>query len=454
MTPHALIAPARLAGAPLLRGQSDERLVDLVRAGNDAAFEAIVSRYRRPLLRYCSGFMSEARAEDAVQTALVSAFDSLRRSSGQMNLRPWLYRIAHNTALNALRDRSLQHEELSDRLDGVERPDQAFERSQGLRDVLSAVSALPERQRDAIVLRELEGRSYEEIAADLGVSDGSVRQLLNRGRNTLRAGMTAVTPASLLSRVPWGGAPGEEMATRVAEMCGAGAGAALLTKVCATAIVTGAVVGGVASAPSGSLEQGSARPDGQREGAAARVVGIARPNGTHESGAGGASKTSGGDSGGRDDGYRGRQEDAGESSGSDRSRDRAERREESTEDDDRRGRDGGDSSGPGSGEDDAGDDGGRELDRSGSDDPVDSSGPGSGDDFVTEPFEVEEDRSGSGSGDSGSGSGSGSGDSGSGGSGSGGSGSGGSGSGSGSGSSGSGSGDSGSGSSGSGSGSY
>ena len=52
MTPHALLAPARLAGQPVLRGQTDERLVDLVRAGNEQAFEAIVARYRRPLLRY------------------------------------------------------------------------------------------------------------------------------------------------------------------------------------------------------------------------------------------------------------------------------------------------------------------------------------------------------------------------------------------------------------------
>ena len=89
--------------------------------------------------------------------------------------------------------------------------------------MLAAVSTLPERQRDAIILRELEGRSYDEIAAELGVSGGSVRQLLNRGRNTLRAGMTAVTPAGLLAPCAWGGAPGEAMAARVAEMCGAGA---------------------------------------------------------------------------------------------------------------------------------------------------------------------------------------------------------------------------------------
>ena len=174
MTPHALIAPARLAGIPLLRAQSDERLVDLVRSGNDAAFEAIVARYRRPLLRYCSRFLSEERAEDAVQQVLLQAYGALRASHGEMRLRAWLYRIAHNTAVNALRDPGAAHAQLSEQIDGLERPDQAFERGQRLREVVAAVELLPERQRDAIVLRELEGRSYEEIAAALGVSGGAV----------------------------------------------------------------------------------------------------------------------------------------------------------------------------------------------------------------------------------------------------------------------------------------
>lgn len=235
MTPHALIAPARLAGIPLLRSQSDERLVDLVRAGNVAAFEAIVARYRRPLLRYCARFLSDERAEDVVQQTFISAYDSLRGSEREMQLRAWLYRIAHNTALNALRDAGRAHEQLSERIDGVERPDQAFEKTQRLREVVASVGELPERQRDALVLRELEGRSYEEIADSLGVSDGAVRQLLHRARTTVRAGATAITPLGLLPRVA---GSGEGMAARVAELCGSAAGGALLTKVCATALVT------------------------------------------------------------------------------------------------------------------------------------------------------------------------------------------------------------------------
>ena len=256
MTPRALFHPARLARRPVLSTQSDERLVDLVRAGSEPAFETIVERYRRALMRYVSRLLPPERAEDVVQQAFVNAYEAMHRGGAELNLRPWLYRIAHNTALNALRDRGLRHDELDERMDGVERPDQALERNQGLRDVLVAVQALPERQRDAILLRELEGRSYAEIALALGVTDGAVRQLLNRARNSLRAAAAALTPMPLLTRLAAGDSA-EPVAVRVAEMVGVGAAGsgALMAKVCATALVTGAVVGGVAVAPEGGRDE-------------------------------------------------------------------------------------------------------------------------------------------------------------------------------------------------------
>jgi RNA polymerase sigma factor (sigma-70 family) len=256
MTPRALFHPARLARRPVLSTQSDERLVDLVRAGSEPAFETIVERYRRALMRYVSGLLPPERAEDVVQQAFVKAYEAMHRDGAELKLRPWLYRIAHNTALNALRDRGLRHDELDERYDGVERPDQALERTQGLRDVLVAVQALPERQRDAILLRELEGRSYEEIALALGVSGGAVRQLLNRARNSLRSAAAAVTPMPLLSRLASGDSA-EPVTARVAEMAGVGAAGsgALMAKVCATALVTGAVVGGIAVTPDSGRDE-------------------------------------------------------------------------------------------------------------------------------------------------------------------------------------------------------
>jgi RNA polymerase sigma factor (sigma-70 family) len=256
MTPRALFHPARLARKPVLSTQSDERLVDLVRAGSEPAFETIVERYRRALMRYVSRLLPPERAEDVVQQAFVKAYEAMHRDGADLKLRPWLYRIAHNTALNALRDRGLRHDELDERFDGVERPDQALERTQGLRDVLVAVQALPERQRDAILLRELEGRSYEEIALALGVTGGAVRQLLNRARNSLRSAAAAVTPMPLLTRLASGDSA-EPVAARVAEMVGVGAAGsgALMAKACATALVTGAVVGGIAVTPDSGRDE-------------------------------------------------------------------------------------------------------------------------------------------------------------------------------------------------------
>ena len=256
MTPRALFHPARLARRPVLSTQSDERLVDLVRAGSEPAFETIVERYRRALMRYVSRLLPPERAEDVVQQSFVNAYEAMHRGGAELNLKPWLYRIAHNTALNALRDRGLRHDQLDEGIDGVERPDQALERSQGLRDVLVAVQALPDRQRDAIVLRELEGRSYAEIALALGVTDGAVRQLLNRARNSLRATAAAVTPMPLLTRLASADSA-EPVSARVAEMVGVGAAGsgALMAKVCATALVTGAVVGGVAVVPDNGRDE-------------------------------------------------------------------------------------------------------------------------------------------------------------------------------------------------------
>jgi len=392
MTPHSLLAPARLAGVPLLRSQSDERLVDLARAGNDAAFEAIVARYRRPLLRHCSRMLSEERAEDVVQQAFLRALRAMRADERPLDLRPWLYTIAHNAALNALRDRTVPSDTLEEEIDGVERPEQAFERRQGLRDVVAAVGALPERQRDALVLRELEGRSYDEIAVKLGVSDGAVRQLLNRARNTLRAGVTAVTPVGMLLRVPLGAE--DPLTARIAELTAAGAGVGTVAaKACATALVAGAVVGGVAAAPEGGSD--APRPpsvrgavaDAREEAAEAGKAeeGPSRPTDQSRRGGAGEDRSRGGQErtrGGSDDTPRGSEQEPDDDRSSD----------DSSGPSSGPGGDG-DSSGPGSGE----------LDRSG------SSGPGTGGGGSP--------SSGSGSPDSGS-SGSGSGGSGSSGSGS------------------------------------
>src|SRR5207244_2891194 len=156
-------------------------------------------------------------------------------------LRPWLYRIAHNASLNLLRQNGWNHEQLDERFDGVTRPDQVVETRERIRSLVASVKRLPERQRDAIVLRELEGRSYEEIAVALGVTDGAVRQLLNRARTTLRMGATALTPYGLAERIAAAASGrGAAVSERIAEICSGAGGAVSLAKVGTAVLVAGA----------------------------------------------------------------------------------------------------------------------------------------------------------------------------------------------------------------------
>src|SRR5881275_1187095 len=103
MKQTVLRQPARVAGSSFLRLQSDERLAELAAAGHDAAFDAIVVRYRGQLLRYCGAIVGSSRAEDAVQQTLLNAHTALGEADEVRHLRSWLYRIAHNVSLNLLR---------------------------------------------------------------------------------------------------------------------------------------------------------------------------------------------------------------------------------------------------------------------------------------------------------------------------------------------------------------
>jgi RNA polymerase sigma factor (sigma-70 family) len=183
------LAPVRKSGRArvLLRAQTDERLVSLVRAGSDEAFEAIVARYRPQLLRHCRILLRPDVAEDVVQQTFLNALEAMAADDRDLHLAAWLHRIAHNAAIDALRGPNAGSDQLDERLNAVPTPDQILDRRVGFRSVVASMQRLPERQRRAIVLRELEGRSYQEIAVAMAGSRSAVRQLLNRARNTLRA---------------------------------------------------------------------------------------------------------------------------------------------------------------------------------------------------------------------------------------------------------------------------
>jgi RNA polymerase sigma factor (sigma-70 family) len=238
--------PARLAGSAVLACQSDERLVKLVRAGQERAFDAIVQRYRKPLVRYCARILPESRCEDAVQQAFINAHAGLVSSDDALQLRAWLYAIARNAALNMLRQNGWSYEQIPLDFDGVRRPDQVLEQRIELQQTVDAMNDLPERQRSALVMRELEGRSYDEIALALGANDGAVRQLLNRARVTLRNAASLLLPPPLVARAAASLPPSD--GRRIGEIAG-GLGAAGMAKAGATALVAGSLVVGVVKAP-------------------------------------------------------------------------------------------------------------------------------------------------------------------------------------------------------------
>jgi RNA polymerase sigma factor (sigma-70 family) len=207
----------------LLRTQSDERLVALARDGHERAFEAIVERYRRSLLRGARRVLPEGRAEDALQQALLSAWTALQRGDEVRELRPWLFRIVHNCALNALRVSGYEYDELHDALRIADAPGDELERRAVMRQTLASVAALPDRQREALLRTAVSGDPQDEVARSLGVSDNALRQLVHRARVSIRAAATAITPLPLLTW-PAGGSRGS-LAERVAELA-AGAGGA------------------------------------------------------------------------------------------------------------------------------------------------------------------------------------------------------------------------------------
>jgi RNA polymerase sigma factor (sigma-70 family) len=174
-----------------LRLRSDEQLVSLFRAGSDDAFRVIHERYQGRLLAYARQMLrgSGGDAEDALQDVFVRAFRSLRSSNRPILLRAWLYRIAHNRCIDELR----RPIELSTEIEGEERPSLSgpaasndpslvLERNETLGRLIEDVRTLPAPQRSVLLMRELQGMSYQELSDALGVSVPAVKSLLLRAR--------------------------------------------------------------------------------------------------------------------------------------------------------------------------------------------------------------------------------------------------------------------------------
>lgn len=246
MPPPAEGFAARLVLGPALRTQPDRRLVALVRDGYELAFEEIIRRYGKPLGRYAAAIVG-GRGEDVTQDAFSKALLALRRDGAEIELRPWLFRIVRNTALNELRDNPPSPEVLAEAIAGGEGPAEQLERREELADLMHRLQSLPEPQRAAIVMREMEGLSHEEIAAALGVSGGGARQAIYRARRALRDGAGLLLPLPLLKALLAGAATAPVDAAAGAAGLGGAAGAGVALKAAtATVLVAGAVGAGVA----------------------------------------------------------------------------------------------------------------------------------------------------------------------------------------------------------------
>jgi RNA polymerase sigma factor (sigma-70 family) len=179
------IGRVSLAG-PLLRLRSDEQLVSLFRAGHDEAFGTIHDRYRVRLLAYARQMLGGSRsdAEDVLQDVFLRAYHALRADRREVALRAWLYRVAHNRCIDQLRRPTPAAEDIFDVNRGSvqEQPDEAAERREDLRRLIADVRELPEQQRSALLMREMEGLSYNELADALGVTVPAIKSLLVRAR--------------------------------------------------------------------------------------------------------------------------------------------------------------------------------------------------------------------------------------------------------------------------------
>ncbi len=169
---------------PLL---SDLRLARQASDGNPRAFEAIYKRYHQDIYRFCLSILGRPEdAQDALQNTMVKALRALPGEQREIKLKPWLYRVAHNESIDLLRRRR-DGAELDDAQvsAGAEIAETAAQRER-LGHLLTDLGELPERQRSALVMRELGGLDYEQIGAAFESSPSVARQTVYEARLGLR----------------------------------------------------------------------------------------------------------------------------------------------------------------------------------------------------------------------------------------------------------------------------
>jgi RNA polymerase sigma factor (sigma-70 family) len=168
-------------------GVEDAVLVKRLRSGEEGAFEAIFKRHYPPLLSYCRHMLGNLQeAEDALQQAFIRAHGALLKDSPPRELRPWLYAIARNCCLSAIAARRPVLE-LQDRLPSLVGLSEQVREREDLRELVADIGGLPEDQRSALLLAELDDLSHQQIAGIVGCEVSKVKALVYQARSTLIA---------------------------------------------------------------------------------------------------------------------------------------------------------------------------------------------------------------------------------------------------------------------------
>src|ERR671935_2005359 len=165
---------------------------ELPALARDLAFERLYRRYVKDVYHYALAMLrNPADAEDVTQTTFLNAYRAFKRGERPLKPHNWLIKIAHNAARTryARSMRRVSEVPLEDHLDALAAAD---DEKPDLREVLDALGRLPLNQRAALVMRELEGRSYADIAETLGVSVPAVETLIFRARRSLRVKASSV----------------------------------------------------------------------------------------------------------------------------------------------------------------------------------------------------------------------------------------------------------------------
>ena len=187
------------SGRAQLKPLDDSQVVAAFLDGNRRAFDELVERYQNRLLNFVYRTTGDReRGEDLVQETFIRVYRHLHRFDQSKKFSTWIYTIASNLAKNELRNRSrnplvlfqtlLKNREADQRPleweDNTYRPDDLFRKRALKAQVDAAVDQLPEHHRTVFMLREMEGKTYEEIAEITDTNLGTVKSRLNRARNS------------------------------------------------------------------------------------------------------------------------------------------------------------------------------------------------------------------------------------------------------------------------------